>query len=341
MSVETSRRATADGSADGRAVLVVDDLHVRFRAHNRFVHAVNGLSYSVQAGETVAIVGESGSGKSASANAILGLLPESAEVSGSAKVAGQELIGLSERQLRGHRGADISMVFQNPARSLNPTMCVGKQVVEAIRAHAPMTARAARLRAIDLFRMVRLPAPEHRFEEFPHQLSGGMRQRVMIAIALACSPKVLIADEATTALDVTTQAQVMNLLMDLQAQMGMALVMVTHDLGLARAYADDVVVLYAGTVLEHGSTHDLFDNVRVPYTRALMDARPRIDRPSHQPLPVVPGGAPDLSTPPVGCPFAPRCPLAQEKCFVQAPPVADDGEGHSYACWFPYSKGSS
>jgi len=330
----------ASASGSGPAVLEVRDLSVRYRPRGRVVHAVDSLSYSVGAGRTVAIIGESGSGKTASSRAIMGLLPRSAQVSGSAVLNGTELIGLGAKELRKHRGHDVAMIFQDPARSLNPTMRVGPQIAEAIRAHRSVSRAAARERAIELFRLVRLSAPEQRYSEYPHQFSGGMRQRVMIAMALSCSPKLLIADEATTALDVTTQAQIMRLLTGLQAQLGMAILMISHDLGLAASFADDVVVMYAGRAVERAPARELFGNVRMPYTSALLGAVPRLDRAAHTPLPVIGGRPPVLSAPPgsapsAGCPFAARCPRADDRCERGRPELAEDEAGHAYACWYP------
>jgi len=322
-------------------VLEVRDLSVRFRPRGRDeVRAVSGLSYSVPAGRTVAIIGESGSGKTASSRAIMGLLPRSAQVSGSVALSGTELIGLSPRSLRRYRGQDVAMIFQDPARSLNPTMKVGPQIAEAVRAHQKVSRAAARERAIELFQLVRLSAPAQRYDEYPHQLSGGMRQRVMIAMALSCSPKLLIADEATTALDVTTQARIMRLLTELQEQLGMAILMISHDLGLAACYADEVVVMYAGRTVERAPVRELFRNVRMPYTSALLGAVPRLDRAAHTPLPVVQGRPPDLSADLAGCPFAPRCPRAGEKCAERQPPFAEHKPGHWYACWYPLPDGA-
>jgi oligopeptide/dipeptide ABC transporter ATP-binding protein len=232
------------------------------------------------------------------------------------------------------------MVFQDPARSLNPTMRIGAQVTEAIRAHQRLDRGVARAHAVELLSRVRLPAAEHRFVEYPHQLSGGMRQRVAIAIALAANPRLLIADEATTALDVTTQAQIMELLRDLQREFGMALVMISHDLGLAASFADEVVVMYAGRAVEQAPTRELFANVKMPYTKALLEAIPRVERPPHAVLPVVPGRPPDLAALPPGCPFAPRCPNVQELCRQSAPPFAEGEPGHRWACWHPCGNGA-
>jgi oligopeptide/dipeptide ABC transporter ATP-binding protein len=321
-------------------VLEVKDLSVRFRPRGRSeVHAVSGLNYSVPAGHTVAIIGESGSGKTASSRAIMGLLPRSAQASGSVLLSGTELLGLSPRALRKHRGRDVAMIFQDPARSLNPTMKIGPQIAEAVRTHTKMSRAEARERAIELFTLVRLSAPAQRYDEYPHQLSGGMRQRVMIAMALSCSPKLLIADEATTALDVTTQAQIMRLLAELQERLGMAILMISHDLGLAASYADEVVVMYAGRTVEHAPVRELFRNVRMPYTSALLGAVPRLDRAAHTPLPVIQGRPPDLSVELAGCPFAPRCPRADERCSEQRPPFAEHKQGHWYACWYPLPDG--
>ncbi len=317
-------------------VLSVTDLSVRFRPRGRqAVNAVSGLSYSVAAGRTVALIGESGSGKTASSRAIMGLLPRSAEVSGSVRLCGTELTVLGARELRRHRGRDVAMIFQDPARSLNPTMKAGPQIAEAIRAHQKVSRSAARARVIELFRLVRLSAPAQRYDEYPHQFSGGMRQRVMLAMALSCSPKLLIADEATTALDVTTQAQIMRLLTDLQAQFGMAILMISHDLGLAASFADEIVVMYAGRAVERASAAELFGNVRMPYTHALLGAVPRLDRAAHAVLPVVQGRPPDLSSDVAGCPFAPRCPRACAKCGEKRPEYAEHLPGHWYACWYP------
>jgi oligopeptide/dipeptide ABC transporter ATP-binding protein len=324
------------------ALLEVEDLRVAFAVGGREVRAVDGVSYQVESGRTLAIIGESGSGKTVGCRAIMGLLPAGTEVSGSARLRGTELIGLSDGQLRRHRGSDMAMVFQDPARSLNPTMRVGKQITEAIRTHRKVTRSDARDQAIELLRLVRIPAPERRFSEYPHQLSGGMRQRVVIAMALACRPNLLIADEATTALDVTTQAQIMELLLELQRDLGMALIFISHDLGLAASYADEVVVMYAGKIVEQAPAKRLFGaggTVKMRYTRALLDAIPHLERPAHTDLPVVTGRPPDPSMLPVGCSFAPRCRSAADDCTAKAPALAEHAPGHRWACWHPCENG--
>ncbi|HEX4010768.1 MAG TPA: ABC transporter ATP-binding protein [Solirubrobacteraceae bacterium] len=316
-------------------LLAIDDLRVDFHQGQRVVRAVDGLGYEVGRARTVALIGESGSGKTVSSRAIMGLLPPTAHVRGSIRFEGQELVGLSEQELRPLRGGEIAMVFQDPSRSLNPTMRIGAQIVETIRMHGDMARPAALDRAAELMELVRLPAARERLRQYPHQLSGGMRQRVMIAIALAAGPKLLIADEATTALDVTTQAQIMELLHDLQRRLGMALIMISHDLGLAASFADEVLVMYAGRAVEQAPTRKLFAEVRMPYTRALLDAIPRLENPPHASLAAVPGQPPDLAAEHVGCPFAPRCPDASNRCREAAPPFAEQEPGHLWACWHP------
>ncbi|KAA9133669.1 ABC transporter ATP-binding protein [Microbacterium caowuchunii] len=325
------------GGGEDDAVLTVDDLRITFSRGGKLIHAVNGLSYTLRRGRMLAIIGESGSGKSVSVRALMGLLPPSAYITGSARLHDIELIGRSDKAMREIRGRDVAMVFQDPARSLNPTMSVGAQITEALRMQSEISRKAAAERAVELLKLVRLPAAERRFHEYPHQLSGGMRQRVMIAIALAGNPKVLIADEATTALDVTTQAQIMELLVDLQERLGTAVILISHDLGLAASYADDVLVMYAGRAVEHAATSTLFRNVRMPYTKALLGAIPQLTTVPHSQLTVIGGQPPDLSALPTGCPFRPRCPKATEKC-EEAPPLDEHEPGHWYACWHPVSR---
>ncbi|WP_328821707.1 ABC transporter ATP-binding protein [Nesterenkonia haasae] len=316
-------------------ILTVENLRVVFSKHGREVQAVNGLNYQLSSGRTLAIIGESGSGKSVGVRSLMGLLPPSAKVTGSVRLNGRELVGLSEKALMSVRGKEIAMIFQDPAASLNPTMNVGSQIMEAIRLHNPMKKREAEVKAIELLKLVRLPSPETRIRQYPHQLSGGMRQRIVIAIALASDPKVLIADEATTALDVTTQAQIMELLVDIQERLGTAVIMISHDIGLAANYAHDVMVMYAGKVVEHANTKSLFSNVQMPYTKALLGAVPQLTTIPHSRLTVIGGHPPDLSNLPTGCPFAPRCPRATNVCTAEEPPLERQNDQHSYACWHP------
>jgi oligopeptide/dipeptide ABC transporter ATP-binding protein len=316
-------------------LLEVEDLTVSFPSRRGELRAVNGVGYELYPRQTLAIVGESGSGKTVSCRALMGLLPQAAIVTGSARFAGAELIGLTDDEMRRHRGTNIAMVFQDPSRSLNPTMKVGNQIAEAVRVHRQVSKAEAREQAVELLRLVQIPVPGRRCHEYPHQLSGGMRQRVMIAIALACRPRLLIADEATTALDVTTQAQIMELLLELQAELGMTLMLISHDLGLAASYADEVIVMYAGQIVEQAPAQRLFARVRMPYTQALFEAIPRLERPAHSPLPVIGGRPPDLSARPAGCPFAPRCRRAADDCHASPPPLAEHEPGHRWACWHP------
>ncbi|MBV9337032.1 MAG: ABC transporter ATP-binding protein [Solirubrobacterales bacterium] len=317
------------------SLLEVSNLRVDFQQDGLLVRAVDGLTYSVDRGQTVAVIGESGSGKTVSSRAIMGLLPPTASVTGSIRFDDVEMVGLSEDAMREHRGRGVAMVFQDPTRSLNPTMRIGAQIREAIQTHEKVARAAAQDRAIELLELVRLPAARERLEQYPHQLSGGMRQRVMIAIALAAEPKLLIADEATTALDVTTQAQIMELLRDLQQRLGMALIMISHDLGLAASFADEVVVMYAGRAVERAPTRKLFAHVRMPYTRALLDAIPRLENPSHSRLAAVPGQPPNLALRELGCPFTPRCPNATDHCRDHEPAFEEHEPDHLWACWHP------
>ena len=316
-------------------VLKVENLRVSFTRHSHTVNAVNGLNYELHAGKTLAIIGESGSGKSVSVRSLMRLLPPSAEITGSAILDGVELVGVGEKKLREIRGQDIAMIFQDPAASLNPTMSIGDQIIEAVRMHKPMKRAVAIEKALELLKLVRLPSPEKRLKQYPHQLSGGMRQRVVIAIALAQDPQVLIADEATTALDVTTQAQIMELLVDIQERLGTAVIMISHDIGLAANYAHDIMVMYAGKAVEHAEARTLFGKVRMPYTKALLGAIPQLTTQPHSQLTVIGGHPPDLSNLPPGCAFAPRCPLATEVCTSEEPALLEHEPGHRFACWNP------
>ena len=338
---EDAVRIPGDGEVTEWPLLAVENLSVEFHRPRTTVQAVDGLSFVLRSGRSTAIVGESGSGKTVSSRAIMGLLPEYANVTGSVRLDGRELVGLNDRQLRRHRGSDIAMVFQDPARSLDPTMRIGKQIREAISSHLDLTKQELEDRTIELLEMVRIPAARQRAREYPHQLSGGTRQRVMIAIALACRPRLLIADEATTALDVTTQAQIMRLLVDLREEMQMAMLIISHDLRLAASYSDDVVVMYASRVVEKAPTATLFESVRMPYTKALFDAIPKLELEAHTRLPAVPGVVPNSSGAVMGCAFAPRCSFVEQRCLEERPPLAEGEPGHYWACWFPYHQPAS
>ncbi|MBS7790397.1 ABC transporter ATP-binding protein [Roseococcus sp. SDR] len=307
--------------------LEVDGLCIDFHTERGVLRAVDGLSFAVAPGRTLAIVGESGCGKSATALSILGLLAENAAVSGKLTLAGQALT--PERQ-RSARGRDLAMIFQEPMTSLNPAFTAGEQVAEALRLHAGLNARDAMDRAVAMLERVRIPEAARRAKQYPHQLSGGMRQRVMIAIALACKPKLLIADEPTTALDVTVQAQILALLDELKRETGTAVVLITHDLGVVRDHADEVAVMYAGRLAERAPTAALFDRPEHPYTIGLLGAAPRLDSRRAR-LASIEGTVPDLRTPPPGCRFAPRCPFAIPACEA-LPPLAEVTPGHLAAC---------
>jgi oligopeptide/dipeptide ABC transporter ATP-binding protein len=312
--------------------LDVRDLRVCFSGPRGHIIAVDALSYRLRAGMTLAIIGESGSGKTASCRALMGLLPETATVSGSATLYGSQLVGLSEAAMRRHRGSGIAMVFQDPARSLNPTMRVGRQITEAIRLHGDCDRATARTRAIELLELLQIPGAKQRIAAYPHELSGGMRQRILIAIALAGHPRVLIADEATRSLDAITQAQILTLLKRLQHQLGMAMIMVSHDLRAAIRFADEVLVMYRGQAVEKAAADRLFRASRMRYTRALFAAIPGTARTSEQPLSV------DLTraVPPAGgCAFEPRCTYTTALCREDAPTMAEHEPGHHWACWNP------
>jgi oligopeptide/dipeptide ABC transporter ATP-binding protein len=329
--VVTPVRASA---AAGSHLLEVRDLAVRFDVGDEAVRAVDGVSFTLAAGEALAIVGESGSGKSATVLSLLGLLPTPPAhvVAGTARFAGRDLLSLPRSELRQIRGRQIAMVFQDPATSLNPVLTIGTQLAEGMRTHLGATAAAARARTAELLTLVGLPG-EHRLRAYPHELSGGQRQRVMVAMALACEPSLLIADEPTTALDVTVQAQIADLLTRLQRTLGMALVWITHDLALAAACADTVAVMYAGRFVEVAPVAALFRHPRHPYALGLLRAAPRWDAPRGDRLQAVPGAPPDLRSRPKGCAFAPRCGYAVERCRAEDPPLQDAGPAHRAACW--------
>jgi peptide/nickel transport system ATP-binding protein len=332
MSDDARFRGTSDD-----VVLEVDDLTVSFETDDGKVDAVRGLSYQVRRGEALGIVGESGSGKSVSSLAVMGLLPRTATVRGSVRILGEELVGLRDRDMTKVRGKRIAMIFQDPLTSLTPVYTAGTQIVEALQAHdRRLSDRDARARAIELLGIVGIPDPGRRFDAYPHELSGGMRQRVVIAIAIANDPDVIIADEPTTALDVTVQAQVLEALQAAKSETGAALILITHDLGVIAGYADRVTVMYAGRAVESGSVEDIFYRPRMPYTLGLLGSLPRMDDARPGRLTPILGTPPSLLHLPPGCPFTPRCPLARERCTAEEPAlvtVGPDGE-HRSACHF-------
>jgi len=315
-------------------VLAVRDLKTVFHTQDGIVHAVNGVNFHVDEGELLAVVGESGSGKSVAMMSLLRLLPiPPAEIaSGEVIFQGRDLTKIDMKELRQVRGARIGFIFQDPMTSLNPVFTVGYQIMEPLRKHMGLSRREARKRAAELLDLVGIPSPEDRLDDYPHQFSGGMRQRVVIAIALACDPNVLIADEPTTALDVTVQAQILELVRELRQKLGMAIIWITHDLGVAAGIADRIMVMYGGQIVEHASTAEIFADPRHPYTRALLDSLPgRHGR--DQPLSSIGGQPPLLMTAPSFCPFQARCPHAFDRCLRENPPLEQIARGHDVACW--------
>jgi oligopeptide transport system ATP-binding protein len=313
-------------------LLSVEDLRVGFRTSAGRLQAVDGLTYTLDAGETLAVVGESGSGKSVSAHAVLGILPPPADVAGTVRFDGQDLLRLGAEQRRKVRGAQIAMIFQDALSALHPLYPVGWQIGEMFVEHRGLSMDEGRKRAVDLLDQVQIPDARRRADDYPHQFSGGMRQRVMIAMAIALGPKVLIADEPTTALDVTVQAQILRMLGDLRREHEMALLLITHDLGVVANVADRVAVMYAGRIVEHAPVLRLYDRPAHPYTRALLDSIPRRSQRGGR-LQAITGQPPDLTAVPAGCPFHPRCPLAVDVCRTGAPPEPQPaGDGHTSAC---------
>ena len=316
-------------------LLEVKDLHTEFRTGAGVVRAVDGVSYAVEQGETVAIVGESGSGKSVGALSILRLIPDppGRVTGGEILFDGRDLLRLSGEDIRQVRGSDIGMIFQEPMTSLNPVLTIGRQITETIEQHRGTDRLAAQKRAVELLAMVGIADPARRLKQYPHQLSGGMRQRIMIAIALACDPKLIIADEPTTALDVTIQAQILELMKGLSRRLGVAMLMITHNLGVVARYADRVNVMYAGRIVERGTAREIYANPRHPYTRGLLRSVPRLDEPRRARLEPIPGQPPDLSRLLPGCTFAPRCPHAMERCRVESPSLEPVAAAHLASCW--------
>ena len=322
-----------------RPLLAIEDLQTHFFTRDGVVRAVDGVSYVVEAGETLAVVGESGCGKSVTALSILRLVPSPPGriVGGAIRFEGVDLLQIGEGEMRRIRGNEISMIFQEPMTSLNPVLTVSRQITETLILHQGLTARAAAARAIEMLRLVRIPEPERRARQYPHELSGGMRQRVMIAMALACHPKLLIADEPTTALDVTIQAQILDLMRELKSEIGAAIILITHDLGVVAEMAQRVVVMYAGRKVEEAAVGDLFRRPQHPYTLGLLASVPRLGatlgRAEPPRLAEIPGTVPSLRDPIVGCAFAPRCAYATERCSREAPPLEAKTAAHLAACF--------
>jgi oligopeptide/dipeptide ABC transporter ATP-binding protein len=315
-------------------LLRIEELHTHFFTDDGVVRAVDGVSYAIGARETLAVVGESGSGKSVTALSILRLIadPPGRIVSGKILFKNRDLVPLSQGEMRKIRGKEISMIFQEPMTSLNPVYSCGEQIIEAIVLHEEVDRKTARARAIDMLRLVGIPSPEQRVDEYPHQMSGGMRQRVMIAMALACRPEILIADEPTTALDVTIQAQILDLLKRLQQELGMAVLLITHDLGVVAETADRVAVMYAGQVVEYCDAPAAFQRTLHPYTAGLLASLPKLgDR--RATLRVIPGNVPNPARFPSGCRFHPRCPVAQDRCRTEVPPILTFDGNHQSRCW--------
>lgn len=315
-------------------VLEIKDLHISFHTFGGEVQAVRGVDLDLDKGETLAIVGESGSGKSVTAKSMMGLIPTPpGEIKqGEINFGSHDITKMKEKELQNIRGSEISMIFQDPMTTLNPTMTIGKQITEGLRKHQKMQKGAARDRAIELLKLVQIPNAEARFKQYPHQFSGGMRQRAVIATALACNPKVLVADEPTTALDVTIQAQILDLMKDLQDKLDTSIILITHDLGVVANAAQRVAVMYGGKVVETGTVDEIFYQPKHPYTWGLLSSMPRLHSNSDELL-AIPGTPPDLSDPPKGCPFAPRCPHAMEVCTQYMPEHTGVTETQSAACW--------
>ncbi|MCS7281927.1 MAG: ABC transporter ATP-binding protein [Anaerolineae bacterium] len=316
-------------------LLEVQNLTVRFHTLDGIVHAVNGISYTLDQGETMGLVGESGCGKSVSVLAIMRLIPQPPGEIAAGRVIydGRDLLRLSEAEMEQIRGKEIAMVFQDPMTAFNPVLTIGRQIAETLVTHLGMSWKEAHQRAAELLAMVGIPNAAERCRDYPHQFSGGMRQRAMIAMALACNPSILIADEPTTALDVTIQAQIIDLVKRLRDQLGMAVIWITHDLGIIAGLAEKVAVMYAGFIVEKGTVDDIYGDPRHPYTLALLRSLPRVDRSSRERLAVIPGLPPDLLRLPPGCPFAPRCVYRRERCLVENPTLRFVGDRHEVACW--------
>jgi peptide/nickel transport system ATP-binding protein len=325
---------TTDGTK--APLLEVENLSTQFFTSRGPLRAVDGVSFTLDRGETLGVVGESGSGKSVLVRTIMNLLPRTAKVSGTVRFDGRDINNLPRNERKHFWGTQMAMIFQDPMTSLNPVKKIGVQLTDPLRYHLNMSRDAARKRALELLDLVRIPEASRRLQQYPHELSGGMRQRVMIAIALTCNPKLLIADEPTTALDVTVQKQILDLLANLQREFEMAMILITHDLGVVAGRAKRINVMYGGQVVETASTRTLFRQMRHPYTEALLNSIPRIEHPSHYRLEAIAGRPPDMTRPPKGCRFAPRCRLAQATCVDQMPDLTlGADQTHLYRCFFP------
>jgi oligopeptide transport system ATP-binding protein len=320
---------------NGDSILQVNDLQISFSTYAGEVQAVRGVSFDLKRGETLAIVGESGSGKTVTAKSLLRLLPEANTriKGGEAIFEGEDILKLSEQRMQKIRGKKIAMVFQDPMTSLDPTMKIGRQITESLKKHLGLSGQKARERAVELLTLVGIPNPGDRVKQYPHQFSGGMRQRVVIAIALACDPQILIADEPTTALDVTIQAQILELLRELQEKLGMSVILITHDLGVVAHTAHRVAVMYAGKVVETGTLREIFYDPQMPYTWGLLSSIPLPTADRSQELIPIPGSPPDMVDPPKGCPFTPRCPYAMRICAEEMPGYTTFSAEHKAACW--------
>ncbi len=325
----------APAPVSGDAVVAVNDLRTRFKTQDGVVHAVNGVSFDLRPSEFLGVVGESGSGKSVTMMSLLRLIPMPPGVieTGEAWFEGDDLLELDIDKLRDIRGAKVGFIFQDPMTSLNPVLTIGKQLMEPLLLHTELNKKAAQKRAVELLDMVGIPDADQRLKNYPHELSGGMRQRVMIAMALTCSPKVIIADEPTTALDVTIQAQIIEVVRDLRERLGTAVIWITHDLGVIAGLADRVLVMYGGKIVEKAPVNALYARPQHPYTQGLLESLPRLDE-ENQELVSIPGQPPSLFTEPVGCSFAPRCPHAFDRCLTDTPELRDLGTDHAVACWW-------
>ena len=316
-------------------LIKIEDMSVSFATPRGELKAVRDVSFELTVGESLGIVGESGSGKTVLSRAIMGLLPSTATRTGNIYYQGDLISELPSKEVRNLWGTGMAMIFQDPMTALNPVRRIGDQLTESLTVRLGMSKSDAKTRAIELLQRVRIPDPKGMLRKFPYQLSGGMRQRIMIAIAVSCHPKMLFADEPTTALDVTVQAQVLELLSELREEFNMGMILVTHDLGVVAGHTDKIAVMYAGDVVEFAPTRSLFSNMKMPYTEALLKSIPRLETPTGTRLPVIEGRLPDPTKNEPGCPFANRCPYVSDKCRAEKPPLKDFGNGHLYRCWFP------